>query len=46
MTNNEFGICVTIDDRRYDRSESEGNEAIFDCTGGRMRSRSVTNDKQ
>lgn len=22
-------------DRRYDRSESEGNEAIYDCTGGK-----------
>ena len=27
-------LGVTVDDRRYDRSVSEGNEAIFDCTGG------------
>ena len=25
----------TLDDRRCDRSESKGSEAIYDCTGGK-----------
>lgn len=32
-----LALSETVDDRRYDRSDfgSEGNEAIFDCTGGK-----------
>ena len=30
----EQGNCETVDDRRYDRSVSEGNGEIFDFTGG------------
>lgn len=36
-----LALSETVDDRRYDRSDfgSEGNEAIFDCTGGKSVSR-------
>lgn len=32
-----LALSKTVDDRSYDRSDfgSEGNEAIFDCTGGK-----------
>lgn len=32
-----LALSETVDDRRYDRSDfgSEGNEAIFNCTGGK-----------
>ena len=36
-----LALSETVDSRRYDRSDfgSEGNEAIFDCTGGKSVSR-------
>ena len=36
-----LALSETVDDRRYDQSDfgSEGNEAIFDCTGGKSVSR-------